>query len=155
MAIVSFNFIRMNAERQSTIRGRLNINNNITIKDVRNADLAFGKAQESALRFTFEFLSSYEPKAGEILIVGELIDMLPEAEVKDIIDAWQRNKRVPQGAMARILPTILNRCNIQALILSRDINLPPPIPMPRVNVQETQQGLPAGTHTVVKKPKKK
>lgn len=149
MAIVAFNFLRMNAERKAAIRGRLNINNNITIKDVQPADLAFGGNKETAIRFTFEFTSTYEPKAGEILLVGELVDMVDEKSVQEIEDSWKKNKRVPPTTMARILPTILNRCNIQALIISRDINLPPPIPMPRVNVQETGEAKKAD------KPKKK
>lgn len=153
MAIVSFNFIRMSADRKAAIRGRLNINNNITIKDVQEADLSFGKSQEAALRITFEFSSTYQPNAGEILLVGELIDMTDQTSVKDTVAAWKKDKKVPQQTMARILPTILNRCNIQALILSRDINLPPPIPMPRVNVAEAGNGLPQGTLTVNKKPK--
>ena len=136
MAIVGFNFTRMHAERRAAIRGRLNINNNITIKDVQEADLAFGKSNESALRFMFEFTSTYEPKAGEIVMQGELIDMVESKDVKEVMDSWKKKKQVPQQTMTRILTTILNRCNIQALVLSRDINLPPPIPMPRVNVQE-------------------
>jgi len=37
--------------------------------------------------------------------------------------------------MSEILNIILTRCNIQALILARDINLPSPIPLPKVKVE--------------------
>jgi hypothetical protein len=34
--------------------------------------------------------------------------------------------------MENILNSILTKCNIQALILSQDVNLPSPIPLPKV-----------------------
>ena len=42
--------------------------------------------------------------------------------------------------MAGLLNTILTKCNVQALILSQEVNLPPPIPMPKVQIaQQTEK----------------
>jgi len=48
------------------------------------------------------------------------------------LKAGRKNKQVPKDIMGDILNTILMRCNVEALVLSRDVNLPPPIPMPKV-----------------------
>ena len=36
MSILSINFTKINAERKAPVRGKININNNIYIKDVKN-----------------------------------------------------------------------------------------------------------------------
>ncbi len=136
MTVVGFNFTKMMVERKSAAKGKINIQNNISLKDVDAANLALGKAKQDALRFTFEFTSHYEPDAGSIQLVGELIDIVDEKSYAETLDEWKKKKRVPQAVMSRILNTVLNKCNVQALILSNSINLPPPVPMPRVNIQE-------------------
>lgn len=152
MTVVGFGFTRMEAERKEGARGRLDINNNLSIRAVEKTALALGKSNQEALRFLFSFTSVYEPDAGKITLDGEILDIEDEQTVKDVLAEWNNNKKVPQQVMARILNTALNRCNVQALLLSREINLPPPIPMPRVNVKGIQEN-PAVTET--KKAKKK
>ena len=50
----------------------------------------------------------------------------------EIVKGWKKNKQVPKETMTEVLNTILARCNVSALMLSRDVNLPPPIPLPKV-----------------------
>jgi hypothetical protein len=38
--------------------------------------------------------------------------------------------------MVPVLNSILAKCNIQAIILTREVNLPPPIPLPKVQFKE-------------------
>ena len=54
--------------------------------------------------------------------------------VKEILDGWKKDKRLPKETMTNVLNTILGKCNVEALILSERINLPPPIPLPKVQV---------------------
>lgn len=130
--IVGFNFTKMSAERKEGVKGKININNNVSIKNVEERDLALGKEKQNALNFTFEFTSKYEPKLGEIMLGGEVIFMADPKKAKEILDGWKKDKKVPKDVMTSILNTVLAKCNIQALIISRDINLPPPIPLPKV-----------------------
>ncbi len=130
--IVGFNFTKMSAERDEGIKGKININNNVSIKDVEEKNLALGKEKQNALKFTFEFTSKYEPKLGSILLGGDVLYMADQKKAKEILDSWKKDKKIPKDVMTAILNTILSKCNIQALIISRDINLPPPIPLPKV-----------------------
>ena len=57
-------------------------------------------------------------------------------KVKQILDDWKKDKRLPKDIMTGILNTILNRSNVQALILSQDVNLPPPIQLPKVQIEQ-------------------
>ena len=136
--IVGFNFTKMSAERHEGVRGKININNNVSIKNVEEKNLALGKEKQNTLNFTFEFISKYEPKLGEILLGGDVLFMADPKKAKEILDGWKKDKKIPKDTMTAILNTVLAKCNIQALIISRDINLPPPIPLPKVESETSE-----------------
>ena len=74
--IVGFGFTKLSAEKNDPIKGKVDINNNVSIKDIQEDSFSFGKdKQQNVLKFIFEFTSKYEPNAGSILIEGELLYM--------------------------------------------------------------------------------
>jgi len=135
MAVVGFNFTKMNAERKKPFMGKINIANNVAITSVDEHTLNFGKEKQGGLKFTFEFTSKYEPAIGSILIEGEVIYMNEPSKVKQAIDEWKKSKKVSKEIMTEILNNVLDRTNIQALVLSKDMNMPPPVPLPKVQEQ--------------------
>ena len=132
--IVGFGFTKLSAEKKEAAKGKIDINNNVTIKSVEEADISFGKNNQSVLKFIFEFTSKYEPAIGTILFEGELLYLEDPKKAKEILSSWKKDKKIPKELMAGLLNTILTKCNVQALILSQEINLPPPIPMPKVQM---------------------
>lgn len=135
MPVVSFNFTKIAAERETAPRaGKITIKNNIAIKGVESADLTLGKAKQEGLKFKFEFSSAYEPATGKIGLDGEVFYIDEAAKVKEILKAWKKSKRLPDNVMNVVLNNILGRCAVQAVVLSKEINLPPPVPVPKVNV---------------------
>ena len=135
MSIVGFSFTKITAERKSSVRGKVNINNNIGIKDVKERELSFSKDQ-SGLEFQFEFTADYEPQLGSIKLNGEVLYMESSKKVSEVMDRWKKEKKLVQELMTKILNSVLMKCNVQALILSQDLNLPPPIPLPKINVNK-------------------
>ena len=134
MAVVGFNFTKIDAEKKEFVKGKININNNVSIKEVEEKDLFLGNQKQKVLSFTFEFISKYDPDIGSIRLIGEVLFMDDSKNVKEILDGWKKDKRLPKETMTNILNTILSKCNVEALILSERINLPPPIPLPKVQV---------------------
>ena len=135
--IVGFGFTKLSAEKHDAAKGKIDINNNVSIKDIKEDDFSFGKdKKQNVLRFIFEFTSKYEPNVGNILFEGELLYMEEPKKAKEILADWKKDKKVPKELMAGLLNTILTKCNVQALILSQQVNLPPPIPLPKVQVAE-------------------
>ena len=110
----------------------------MAIKNVEEADLSLANKKQAGLRFEFEFTSVYDPKVGDITMNGEVIFLADEKKSKEIVKGWKKEKKVPKEITSSVLNTVLQKCNIQALILARDINLPPPIPLPKVNVANTK-----------------
>ena len=139
MTIVGFNFTKIYVERMGSPKGKINIKNNVGIKNVEEADLSLGKSKQSGLRFVFEFTSNYEPKIGEITLTGEVLYLADDKTVKEVLKGWKKDKKVQKDITAAVLNTVLQKSNIQALMLARDINLPPPIPLPKVNVADTKE----------------
>ncbi|MBI2101786.1 hypothetical protein HYT53_04200 [Candidatus Woesearchaeota archaeon] len=138
--IVGFGFTKLSAQRNEAGKGKIDINNNVTIKSVEEADISLGKNNQNVIKFLFEFTSKYEPNVGAILFEGELLYMEDSKKAKEILASWKKDKKIPKELMAGLLNTILTKCNIQALILSQEINLPAPIPLPKVQVAAAEKG---------------
>ncbi len=132
--IVGFGFTKLSAEKKEAAKGKIDINNNVTIKDVQEDSLSLGKDSQSVIKFIFEFTSKYEPSVGIILFEGELLYLEDSKKTKEILTSWKKDKKLSRELMAGLLNTILTKCNVQALILSQEVNLPPPIPLPKVQV---------------------
>ena len=137
--IVGFGFTKLSAEKHEAAKGKIDINNNVSIKDVKEDNFTFGKNEQNVIKFIFEFTSKYEPAIGTILFEGELLYMEDPKKAKEILSSWKKDKKIPKDIMAGLLNTILTKCNVQALILSQEVNLPPPIPMPKVQIQEAEK----------------
>ncbi|MCK4669619.1 MAG: hypothetical protein KAT43_00325 [Nanoarchaeota archaeon] len=132
MSIIGFSFAKINAEKNEGVKGRINIKNNITVKNVSAHALAFGGKDNKGLRIDFEYESVYEPKLGKIVIESNIMSMLPEKEVDKINSEWKKSKVLPDELMRSMFGFVMRKCSIKALNLAEDLNLPSPVPMPRV-----------------------
>jgi len=139
MTIVGFNFTKLEAEKKDMVKGKININNNVSIKNVEEKKISLANEKQKVINFNFEFLAKYDPDVGSIKFTGEVLYMDTSSKVKEILDGWKKDKKLPKELMPIILNTVLNKCNIQALIISDQINLPPPIPMPKLQAGQAEQ----------------
>lgn len=135
MTVIGFNFTKINVEKKNTPKGKVNISNNITILDVDESTFVVGLEEQNTLKVSFRFNSSYDPEVGFIELLGDLIYVDEKAKIKDMVNEWKKTKKIAKEVMTELLNVVLNRCNIQALMLARDINLPSPIPLPKVKVE--------------------
>jgi len=139
MTIVGFSFTKIEVEKKKLAGGRINISNNVTIKDIVDTNLSLGTEKQKAIKFIFEFLSKYEPEIGKIGFVGEVLFLDDAAKIKKIVDEWKKDKKIEKNLMGAILNSVLTKCNVQALILSQEVNLPSPIPLPKVKMEEQEK----------------
>lgn len=135
MPVVGLQFNKIVVDKHGPVKGKVSVNNNVVIKDVEKTDLSVGANKQGALKFHFEFTAVYEPKVANITLVGFLTFFEKPEQVKAIADSWKKDKKIPKDVMSSVLNTVLSRCNIEALILAREVNLPPPIPLPKVQVK--------------------
>jgi len=136
MTVVGFNFTKIHAEKTGTPKGKININNNVAIKGVEEKKLSISSEKQKVLSFNFEFIASYDPNIGSITITGDVLYMENAAKTKTVLDGWKKDKKLPDELLPIILNTVLNKCNIQALIISEQVNLPPPVRLPKLGPAE-------------------
>lgn len=136
MTIIGFNFKEIKVNKKEGVKGKVNIKNNVIISDIKEQDLNLGDKSQNALRFIFEFSSKYDPDMGEIILGGDLLFMDSADKAKKILEDWKKSRKLPKDVMTGILNTVLTKCNIEALVLSQKVGLPPPIPMPSIKQAE-------------------
>lgn len=152
MSIVGFSFTKIVVERRAPLQGTIEITNNVVITQIEKADLSLAEAKQDGIKFTYQFTSKYSPEIGDITLIGEVLYIEDKDKVKAILAEWEKHKKISQEIMTAVLNTVLERCNIQALILSREVNLPAPIQLPKIGPQ--MQKVSDKLEEPVKKPKK-
>ncbi len=137
MPIIGFNFEKINAEKNNQITGKIDIKNNLSIKNVEQEKLSLGKSEE-VLKFSFEYVTDYEPNIGKVSLIGNVLYMEDPKKIKEILDTWAKDKSVPKDIAPQVFNAILGRCNIKGLNLSQEINLPPQIRLPFMKPEEVK-----------------
>ncbi len=131
MTIVKINLHKVHAERNLRAKGgQIRINNNVSVKDVE--DMAFSMEGKKGLRFTFSFICNYEPELGNIEVEGQVLYVDTDKKVEEIKKLWEKEKKIPPGVMEQIINASLHKGNIQAIKISEEVNLPSPLPLPKV-----------------------
>jgi len=136
MAVIGFDLNKIMVERTGNVAGEIKINNNVAIKEIDKIGIPIKRDDQEGLRFGFEFTSSYEPKMGKVIIRGNVVVVENKKKAEDILKQWKKDKKAESDVMTAVLNMVLEKCNIEALILSRDVNLPPSIPLPKVKPKE-------------------
>lgn len=136
MAIISFNFTTVHAELTKSASGKIKIGNNVGITSAEKADINFADTSKGGIRFGFEYKSSYEPNIGHVLLKGTVIYLHDADKVKGVLETWKKDKKVSPEVGREVIDAVLQRSNVEALIVSRDVGLPSPIPLPKVQVKE-------------------
>lgn len=136
MAVISFSFTSIKAEHTKAEGGKIKVSNNVQITSVEPSDINFADTTKSGVKFEFEYKSSFEPKLGKIELKGNLIFLHDADKVKSVLEVWKKDKKVIPDVASEVINNVLNRSNVQALIMARDVNLPSPVPMPKMRVDE-------------------
>jgi hypothetical protein len=134
MVIIGSSFTKINVEKKASVKGKINISNSAAIKSVEEYPLP-AKTNQKGLKFTFGFVSKYEPKIAEINIEGNVILLVDAKKGEEVLNGWKKDKKIPKEIMTPILNTALTKSNIQALILSQEMGLPAPIPLPKIKIE--------------------
>jgi len=83
-------------------------------------------------RFTANYRASEAP-IGLIQIEGTIVW---EGDAKGLVRDWSAAGQMPPEAANEIHTVIMTNCIPEAVILARELRLPPPIPIPQVNIPQ-------------------
>ncbi len=131
MAIIGFNFTKMVAEKKASAQGEVNVKIGLNIKDVTKAKLNLPDKKQGGLKYNFEFTATYTPDLGSIVLTGNIVDIQDIKSVQATIKDWEKNQKLDDEKLLDVYNTALSRCSVQAILLSKEMGLPSPIPLPR------------------------
>lgn len=134
MTIIGFEFTKLHISKSKIIKGKINISNNVKIRNVEEAKLQMGDGK-AAIKFSFAHGTNYEPEIGIIEIEGDVVYLTGKDEAKKILDGWKKEKTIDKQIVNPLLSYVLNKSSIEALLLSKEMGLPAPIPLPKVSEQ--------------------
>lgn len=131
MPIVGFNFDKILAEKKEPVTKDLKIKPDVTIEDVKIEEFVISSnKKEKLLKIVFDFSTEYLPKIGIIQINGHILYSGNPKEIEELSTNWKKNKNIKGDIFLQFINSILIKCNIKALSLSQEVNLPPPLRLP-------------------------
>ena len=135
MALIGFRFDKFSAEKKENRAEKLQIKNNISIKEIRELKLKL----ENKEQFSFHFGLKYEEDIASVDLYGKVVYTAEEKKIKEIMTKWKDGKKLIPDVMEKVYNYILTRCNVQAISIEKDIGLPPHIAFPRVNYSKDEK----------------
>lgn len=113
---------RYQDQAQGQVRLRIDHNSHISLVQAEADD---------RMRVDFQFTTNYGAM-GVVKIEGSL--WLQEQGAKEAVAKWGETRNLPQELAQQVHSAILNACLPQAVGLAKDVRLPPPIPLPQVQI---------------------
>ena len=132
MQVIGFNFEKISAEKKlpKPKDKTINVNSNINIKNISPDQLEVIK-DKSVLKFDFEFEVDYKPEFANILFKGNVLTLTEKEEAKNVLKKW-KSKKIPEEIRLPLFNLILTKCNLRALQLEEELNLPTHVPLPKI-----------------------
>ncbi len=130
--IVNFLLEKISVEKKKDVVGNVEVKNNAKITNITEQTIDALGNKQGTLNIQFTFSIEYEPKTASILIEGRIIDIMDDQEKKIVMDTWKKEKKIDPKYSSAWMNMILARCNVKALTLGNEVNLPPHIPFPRL-----------------------
>ncbi|MEK6974228.1 MAG: hypothetical protein AABW41_03270 [Nanoarchaeota archaeon] len=129
MPIIGFNFDKIEVEKKKQVTEKIEIKNNLGIKDIDLEKIPLNNIEE-VLKFMFEFSLVYDPDIGNITINGTILYSDESKKLKDIQKEWKKNKKIDTKLLEMLLNNVLYRCHVKALTLAQEVNLPAHLNLP-------------------------
>lgn len=134
--IVGFHYTKLSVERHQPLQGKVSVRNDINIRDVKEQPLAGVKGAHKTVAFQFVFTVTYAPHVADILLTGEVYYAAESKQIEEVLASWKSKKKVPADISLAVLNFVLQKCNIRALEMAQELNLPTHIPLPKVDFQK-------------------
>jgi len=136
MPIIGFKFESMEAKRSKAgFGGEIKINSTPKITSVKEVNVPTIK--KKVLGLGFEFTTKYDPGIGEIKITGEVLYLSDKNAL--LLKRWKSKKVLPENVNVEVLNHLFRQCLLKISNLADDLQLPPPIQLPRVRPKKEQE----------------
>lgn len=135
MRIIGFNLSKIQIEKKEMFQGKIQVNQNIDITDLVKEKVPI--SDEEMIKIYFSFTIKYSEDFAKLEFAGNTIILPDKEELKKFMKSW-KDKQVPPEYRVFLFNFIMNKCNIKALSLEDELNLPFHLPLPRLDPSQNQ-----------------
>jgi hypothetical protein len=129
MPIIGVSYGSIEARKEGgKVQQEIKVNSTPMVTDVK--EITVPNLARKALSIDFEFLTRYDPEFARIVIRGSVMYMAEKN--KPILDEFGKNKKLPENVSLEVLNYLFRHCLLKASNLAEDLQLPPPMPMPKI-----------------------
>lgn len=126
----------MEAAKSEAPITNVKVNTNLGLTNLNRVPLSLGASKEEAFKVSFNFSCVFEPNLGHITLEGFLVYIDNKDAMANIEKGWKKDKKLPKDLNQLLMNQIHTKSTIQAIILTKEIGLPPPLMMPRLSFDE-------------------
>lgn len=138
MRLVGFNFTKISGEKTENKVESLNVNTKIDVKKISEVKSEVLKTKEEIISVKFYYGLEFNPKFAKLDFEGNILLSLESKRAKEIIKDW-KNEKVNENIKGPLFNLILQKCNIKALQLEENLNLPPHFKFPTIKVEKKEE----------------
>jgi len=135
MKILGTSFSKVSIERKNLSKGKMTLKADLKIEDIHEEKVSF--SDKPTLRFDFSFAVNYEPDLAVISIKGALLTLDDKGVSKEIMKEW-KDKKFSHPEKIGILNHIMTKCNLRALQLEDEFNLPLHVALPKIKPADSK-----------------
>ena len=129
--IVGFNIDSIEASKEKTAQGNLQVNYTPKITDVESVTVnAF---DEEVARIEFDFKVGYNAGGKEAAKIEMSGNVLWKGNNEEIVDSWEEDESLPESIEAKLMNELYRKLLSEAVGVADSLGLLPPIPTPTVD----------------------
>jgi hypothetical protein len=113
---------------------KVRIDHNSSVNQITNL-------KDKQASIDFQYTASYGP-IGMIKLEGSML--YEDDDAKKITAEWQNTHKMPNEVASRIHTAVMHACVPEAVGIAKDLGLPPPIPLPQVNIADSPKKAQSG-----------
>lgn len=137
MGIIGFNYKKFDCVKEDNKAvGQIEVKHNVSVIDVRKESLSVGSNKNDILKIIFNFDVLYGNSIGKINTCGEIIYSDTKEIVDETLKQWESEKKLNVTVNQVVVKFIYNKVTIRVLDFADLLNLPAPIPMPKINFEK-------------------
>ncbi|MCJ7478628.1 MAG: hypothetical protein MUP63_00425 [Candidatus Nanohaloarchaeota archaeon QJJ-7] len=129
--IVGFSITRMEAEKDEMKGGDTNVNYRSSLTEVEEATVS--SIEEDIARISFELGIEYQQDDEEVAEMQFEGRVLWQGDAGEVIENWDENEDIEEDVAATVTNHVYRKCLTRAVGMADALELPSPVPMPRVN----------------------
>ena len=133
--IVNFTLDKISVDKKASLKGTIEAKNSIKFLDIVEQPLPTGLNKQVLLSFKFQYKVDYLPNIALTEIVGHIHFMTDKSSKDKILEDWSKHSKIEQSLSGHLVNYIFSKCGVMALSLSKQVGLPPHIPLPRIAIK--------------------